>query len=257
MQAGLVKYLALVPLLASYCCSQTASPQTTIYEQYQVAQSKTSQDAQLSNETLLYALPLTDDSGAPTGQTSGTGGKKPKSSDQPPWDWASGVSVGLAYSYSSGNPGIGGLNVGAGWIWKQQIELTTDMDFGSQTTILGGINSKSTRQNYLFGGRYYIKKAISESGKFEPFGHLMYGVSHQNVKTTEGIPVTSTITTGQTSWAWDFGGGVDYLLSKNWALRGRVDWLKTHFNTVGQSHFKWVAGFWYSFSSRKPLPKKP
>ena len=258
MQSGVVKVLALVPFLASYCCyPQTASSQTTIYEQYQVAQLRTSQDTQLSNEKLLFATPLTDDSGTPSGQASAGGAKTPKSSDQPPWDWASGLSVGVGYSSTSGNPSIGGLNLGAGWIWKQQIELTTDMDFGSETTILGGINSKSTRQNYLFGGRYYIKKAISKSGKFEPFGHLMYGISHQSVKTTEGIPVTSTITTGQTSWAWDFGGGVDYLLSNHWALRGRVDWLKTHFNSVGQSHFKWAAGFWYSFSSRKPLPAKP
>jgi Outer membrane protein beta-barrel domain len=256
MKASVARYLALVPLLASYCYSQAASPQTprtTINEQSQVAQLTTSQDPQLSNETLLFALPITAGSG--TGQTSGTSGKKSKSSDQPAWDWASGVSIGLGYASTSGTPGTGGLNLGAGWIWKQQFELATDMDFGSETTILGGINSKSTRQNYLFGGRYYINKAISKSGKFEPFGHLMYGVSHESVKTTEGIPVTSTINTGQTSWAWDFGGGVDYLLSSHWALRGRVDWLKTHFNTVAQSHFKWVAGFWYSFSSRKPLPK--
>jgi opacity protein-like surface antigen len=173
-----------------------------------------------------------------------------KPPDQPPWDWASGVSVGLGYTQTTGSPGIGGLNVGAGWRWKDQIELATDMDFGSVTTVLGGINSKSKRQNYLFGGRYYVGRIIRKHSRFEPFGHLLYGWSHESVKTTQGIPITQEITESQTSWAWDFGGGVDYLLSRHWAVRGRVDWVKTHFTNADQSHFKWGAGFWYSFSGR-------
>ena len=187
--------------------------------------------------------------------TTGSSGKQKTSTNEPPWDWADGVSVGLGYQYTNGNPGIGGLNLGAGWRWKSQFELATDMDFGSQTTILGGTNSKSTRQVYLFGGRYYLNKFFKQHhSRFDPFGHLMYGWSHQSVKTTQGIPITQTVEESATDWAWDFGGGVDYLLSKHWALRGRADWVKTHFSNASQSHFKWVAGFWYSFSSRE-LPK--
>jgi hypothetical protein len=200
------------------------------------------------DETLLVSA-----DGQSGGQTSSSSGQK-KSSDEPPWDWARGVSVGLGYQYNTGSPGIGGLNLGGGWRWKDQIEATTDLDFGTVTSILGGINSKTKRQNYLFGGRYYLGKIIKKHSRWEPFGHLMYGWSHQSITTTEGIPVTTTISTSETTWAWDFGGGVDYLLSKHWALRGRADWLKTHYSNASQSHFKWVAGFWYSFSARS-VPK--
>lgn len=200
------------------------------------------------DETLLVS-----GEGQSSGQTTTSSGQK-KSSDEAPWDWANGVSVGLGYQYNTGSPGIGGLNLGGGWRWKDQIEATTDLDFGTVTSVLGGINSKTKRQNYLFGGRYYLGKVIKKHSRWEPFGHLMYGWSHQSIKTTQGIPITTTISTSETTWAWDFGGGVDYLLSKHWALRGRADWLKTHFSNASQSHFKWVAGFWYSFSSRS-LPK--
>lgn len=185
-------------------------------------------------------------------QTSGqtTTGAPKKTTNEPDWEWATGVSVGIAYSYTTGSPGMGAFNVGAGYRFKSQIEAVTDMDFGTSTVVLGGVTSKTKRQNYLFGGRYYINKALSSHEKFEPFGHLMYGVSHESTKATQGIPVVQTIEASQTSWAWDFGGGVDYMLSKHWALRGRADWLKTHFNSQGQSHFKWVVGFWYSFSAR-------
>jgi opacity protein-like surface antigen len=258
MQARVIAYVGCVLLLALCCSAQTTNTQPAVYGPSQLAQVVPAQDAGQGEEATLFELPTADTLGTTTGDASGTGtGKQPKSPNAPPWEWASGVSVGLGYSSTTGSPGIGGLNVGGGWRWKEQLELATDMDFGNETTVLSGIVSKSTRQNYLFGGRYYIRKAIIKNGKFEPFGHLMYGISHESVKTTEGIPVTSTISTSETSWAWDFGGGVDYLLSKNWALRGRVDWLKTHFNELGQSHFKWVAGFWYSFSSRKPIPVKP
>lgn len=260
-----MKYVLCVLFLLACCTAQTGNPQApiqngdTLYANL-ANSSDASRRAANNDADRVQIVPAADTQGpGADDQTSGqttsstSSSKTKKSPNQPEWEWATGVSVGVGYTYSTGNPGIGGFNVGAGWRFKE-IELATDMDFGSSTTIIGGITSKSKRQNYLFGGRYYVGKAITKHSKFEPFGHLMYGVSHESVKTTEGIPVTQTISTAQTSWAWDFGGGVDYLLSKHWALRGRADWLKTHFNDTGQSHFKWVAGFWYSFSART-LPR--
>jgi opacity protein-like surface antigen len=256
MQVRIVTYLVCVLSLVVCCAAQTADTQAAKDVSYESAQLVPSQG---SSQPLT--LPLgTDESTiccqTPSGQTTGTSGQKKKSDQEPDWEWATGVSAGIGYSSTSGNPGIGGFNVGAGWRFKEQIELATDIDIGSETTILGGVTSKSKRQNYLFGGRYYIAKAITRHNKVVPFGHLLYGVTHESVKATQGIPVTTTVSTAQTAWSWDFGGGVDYLLTPHWALRGRADWLKTHFNNSSQSHFKWVAGFWYSFSARQPLPPK-
>lgn len=261
-----MKYVVCVLFLLACCTAQTGNSQPpnsdTLYANLTSGSnpSTRSVDEAVGVQSISASYPdapSADDQSSgqtTTGTSSSSKSKSKKSSDEPPWDWSKGVSVGVAYSYTTGSPGIGGFNVGAGWRFKDQIELCTDMDFGSSTVVLGGVTSKSKRQNYLFGGRYYIGKAITKHSKFEPFGHLMYGVSHESINATQGIPVVTTISTSQTSWAWDFGGGVDYLLSKHWALRGRADWLKTHFNSQGQSHFKWVAGFWYSFSARK-LPQ--
>jgi hypothetical protein len=267
-----MKYVFAVLLLVGYCAAQT-NPTTDVTlrttQAVQAVNDVSFEAAQLADPQWVSKLtfPLTADttglaSGqAPDGQTSSgqSSSGQPtkthkKTQNEPAWEWATGLAIGVAYSYTTGSPGIGGFNLGAGWRWKRQIELCTDMDFGDSTVVLQGVTSKTKRQNYLFGGRYYIGKALAGHSKFEPFGHLMYGVTHQSVKTTQGIPVTSEISTSATTWTWDFGGGVDYLLSTHWALRGRVDWLRTHFDSLDQNHFKWGIGFWYAFTPRK-MPK--
>lgn len=290
MMYDLAKYLVCVLLLAVCCAAQTANTQAANDVSNETAQLPATQGISTEGQNLAiaYGLPMSDPTGLmvgqdsssqtttskPSGQTTTTtqttsgqtttttkpSGQKTTtvhataSTNEPAWDWATGVSIGIAYSYTTGSPGLGSFNLGAGYRWKRQFEVTTDMDFGTQTIDLSPVFSKSKRQNYLFGGRYYIARALGKHSRFEPFGHLMYGVSHQSINTQVGVPVTSEISTAQTSWAWDFGGGVDYLLSKHWALRGRADWLRTHYNSQAQSHFKWVAGFWYSFTARK-LPQ--
>lgn len=258
-----MKYVVCVLFLLACCTAQTGNSQSPIQNSSDTLYANLASDSNPSTRSVNEPVgvrsisatypdaPGVDDqtTGQTTTSTSSSKSKK-SSEEEPAWGWARGVSVGVGYQSTTGNPGIGGVNVGAGWRFKDQIELCTDMDFGSETTIIGAVTSKSKRQNYLFGGRYYLGKKLMKHSRFEPFGHLMYGVSHESVNTTTGIPVTNTISSSQTSWAWDFGGGVDYLLSKHWALRGRADWLKTHFNNTGQSHFKWVAGFWYSFTAR-------
>jgi hypothetical protein len=277
-----MKYSVCVLLLAVCCAAQTANAQVASApaaiggaaidapDEAISAPSPQGHTVATADQSLAFPAVATDPSDAASGQDKkpqiqdSTAGqpqatpqsttKQKKSANEPAWEWATGVSIGVAYTYTTGSPGIGGFNLGAGYRFKRQIEVCTDMDFGNSTVVLQGTTSKTKRQNYLFGGRYYIGKALAGHSKFEPFGHLMYGVTHQSIDTTQGIPVTSEISTAATTWTWDFGGGFDYLLSSHWAIRGRVDWLRTHFDSLNQNHFKWGAGFWYSFTARK-MPK--
>jgi opacity protein-like surface antigen len=64
---------------------------------------------------------------------------------------------------------------------------------------------------------------LAKTSKVTPFGHFLIGGAH--------ISNQNFFSTG-TSFAWDFGGGVDFSLSKHFALRGEGDYLHNHFVTA-------------------------
>jgi len=81
----------------------------------------------------------------------------------------------------------------------------------------GGTENDKT-YTFLFGPRISVPLP-----RITPFGHFLLGAAHINSNT--GALSTSS------SFAWDFGGGVDVRLSRHFALRGEGNYMHTHFVT--------------------------
>ena len=104
---------------------------------------------------------------------------------------------------------------------------------------------------YMFGPQ--IKK---HSGKFQPFGQALFGAAHTNAYATilkdQGLLQGSGNNNG---FAMEFGGGLDYALSKNIQIRPvEVDYLYTHFGSnhiqgysSSQNNFKYFGGLNFTF----------
>jgi len=109
-----------------------------------------------------------------------------------------------------------------------------DAHYGSQN--FGGIcppvgactfNADITERNYLFGPR-----ASVSVGKFRPFGELLIGAGHVNVK---GV-------TSDTSFATAVGGGIDYRLLRIVAWRLQGDYIHTSFFSTTQNNIRLSTG---------------
>jgi opacity protein-like surface antigen len=104
---------------------------------------------------------------------------------------------------------------------------------------------------YMFGPQ--IKK---HSGKWQPFGEGLFGAFHSNgygtlLKCIENDGCSAKNGNGNNNgFAMEFGGGVDYALSKHVQIRPvEVDYLYTHFSanhipnySAGQNNFKYFGG---------------
>jgi opacity protein-like surface antigen len=109
---------------------------------------------------------------------------------------------------------------------------------------------------YMFGPQVGLR-----TGKFRPFGELLFGGAHSNVYgNVSKIPgiVTGSRAPSQNAFAMTVGGGLDIALNKSGsiALRpGEFDYLYTRFNTSSlqatgqsaQSSFRYVAGMIFNF----------
>ncbi len=104
---------------------------------------------------------------------------------------------------------------------------------------------------YMFGPQ--IKK---HSGKWQPFGEGLFGAFHSNgygtlLKCIENGGCTGVSGNGNNNgFAMEFGGGVDYALTKHVQIRPvEVDYLYSHFAanhipnySAGQNSFKYFGG---------------
>ena len=106
---------------------------------------------------------------------------------------------------------------------------------------------------YLFGPQVGLR-----SGKFRPFGHLLFGGAHTNLygnlNHLNGF-VTSTTPTGN-AFAMVFGGGVDIPVNHSGSVAIRpaeIDYLYTRFNnsyTGAQSNLRYQAGVVFNFGGK-------
>ncbi len=122
--------------------------------------------------------------------------------------------------------------------------------------------SAGTRQrltNYLFG-----PTLTASLGRSSVFAHALFGEAHSSLSTGVSIPIIGGISTGLTSanaFAMAFGGGIDFGMTRHFAIRAvQVDYLRTQFNstdalTTGlssslgnrQNSFRYSAGVVFRF----------
>jgi len=119
---------------------------------------------------------------------------------------------------------------------RHRLGVTADVTRATGSNLSqSGISA--TRYLYLFGPTY----AHQTSSSFTPFVHALFGEDHERFSVSYLGDTTST------SFAADFGAGVDVQMTDHWSLRpAQIDLIHTSHNG-GESHFRYTAGLVYRF----------
>lgn len=150
--------------------------------------------------------------------------------------------AGAGFLITTGEPGFTALNLFGGIRFKN-LELAGEFDRGGTNIELPQGRIKIHETDYLFGPRLYFPKAFSNP-KLIPFGHLLFGVAHQNSEIVGGTEESDN------AYTWSLGGGVEYHFGNKWAIRGRADLLRTHFVDDTQNHGRFGLGVLYVWGRR-------
>lgn len=162
--------------------------------------------------------------------------------------------VGGGYVHVSGNQGLDGFNA-AGALWfSPRVAIGVDYDMAWDSSTLGvfenstiGLTSvKSRLQDFLIGPRISIPGLLhSEQLKGNallPFIEVQVGASDLSSTITQQN--VGSASSSDTRFTWMFGGGADFKLSPagKWFARIKVDLLRTHFVSTGQSRLRFGIG---------------
>jgi opacity protein-like surface antigen len=175
---------------------------------------------------------------------------------------AQGLDLTGGWTHATGDFGVDGFDIGAGWFFSRQVSLNAEYDGLWDTsrvgtfefTSVGAIVSQSHLQDFLVGPRYYFSPQKIQKDKTRryvlPFVEAQFGVSHlrQSIQEGTALPVVAS----DSAFSWLLGGGVDYVLSPHWTARANLGLLRTHLNAEGQSRFRFALGIAYTFGERKP-----
>jgi Outer membrane protein beta-barrel domain len=168
------------------------------------------------------------------------------------------IEFGGGYLHVTGDQGLDGFDVSAAAIFSRRVSIEFDYDGIYDTSKIGvfelnpqvGLTtSKSHLQNFIIGPHISFPAfAIRKTKNLIPFVDAQFGVSHLN---SELSSVTlGTTSNSDTAFSWMLGGGADYRLSPHWRARAKLDFLRTHFASAGQSRLRFGLGVAYTFRSR-------
>jgi hypothetical protein len=117
------------------------------------------------------------------------------------------------------------------------IEGQVGIGFGNTgaTTTPANLNMKSL---FVGGGP---RLAFRNRGRFEPWLHFVIGMEHFRFTQTAGVLGNNTALAGAA------GGGMDYLLRRNMAVRVEADFIGSRFFSTNQRHFQVVSGLVFNF----------
>lgn len=170
------------------------------------------------------------------------------------------VEVGGGYAHVTGDEGLNGFTVTGAIFLDPKISIAFNYDGVYNTSVLGAFaltnvgltTSKDHLQNFIIGPRIYTPGiTIKGCGGTinhhiaNPFIEAQFGESnlYSQVTTVQ----IGTITSADTAFTWELGGGADFPFRNNWAARVNVDLLRTHFVDEGQSRLRLVLGVVYRF----------
>jgi hypothetical protein len=102
---------------------------------------------------------------------------------------------------------------------------------GNITAAFGGTIFVDDRTKY--GGFTGGPKIVMRHGRWEPWAHALVGLAHVNPQLA-GV--------GKNGVAVKVGGGADYTLRGNLAVRMEGDWVLTHLYSLMQNNFQLVTG---------------
>ena len=141
------------------------------------------------------------------------------------------------YSYLHVSPGnrFPGANTN-GWEAQAVVNITEYVgvvaDFDGHYSSVARLGSHD--YNFLFGPTLFRR-----TNDFTPFAHMLFGGSH-----TGGNGFSAT------AFAWAIGGGFDWNVKPNVAVRlGQLDYLANHFAGTTQNNFRYSAGVVFRFGT--------
>ncbi|HET9839822.1 MAG TPA: hypothetical protein VFR84_16465 [Candidatus Angelobacter sp.] len=152
-----------------------------------------------------------------------------------------GLGSGLGSSLGSFGSGLGSNNLN-GWEGQGTFNFTRHFgvtaDFSGNSHQLAGfsalgfsVGTQEHMYNMLFG-----PTVTGYFGKSSVFGHALFGVAHSSLSAGASLPIIGGISapiSGGNAFAMAFGGGLDFGLSRHFAIRAaQVDFVRTNFNSL-------------------------
>jgi opacity protein-like surface antigen len=167
------------------------------------------------------------------------------------------LELAAGWTHVTGNFGQDGFDFGAGWNFTNKVQIAFDYDTAwknapigmFQNTPVGQVTQHNHLQDWLFGPRIFFLSRQIEKRRLYLFGEAQFGWSH--LSTEISAPTFATISNTDTAFSWMLGGGADYVVSRHWSVRGKLDFLRTHFANAGQSRLRLGVGVSYTFRNRE------
>ncbi len=121
--------------------------------------------------------------------------------------------------------------------WNGALSGFFNNNFGITADFSGAYKSISGTDvklhTYMFG-----PTLRAPMDKATVFAHALFGGAH----------VSASGASGESAFAYAFGGGLDFNASKNFGIRvGQFDYLGTRFTSENQKHFRYSAGVVFKF----------
>jgi opacity protein-like surface antigen len=168
----------------------------------------------------------------------------------------------FGYTTQTGNFGPNGFEVGLDWRLRKFLAITGEASFlfmsdrisDVRTTLtpsgLTSIVASTNAQNFQGGPRFFFPRAFRQT-KLVPFAHFLVGISRESTDFEVAIEDEQLGASIDTNWSWTLGGGMEYYFNKKWAVRGKIDLLKTHLYDDSQARARVTVGLSYNFQFKK------
>jgi hypothetical protein len=166
------------------------------------------------------------------------------------------LEFGGGYVHMSGDNGLNGLNLSTALWMNHRVTLSFDYDSGWNSSRLGVFDFTSVGataihshlQNFLIGPRIFFRTQHIKKYKLVPMAELEFGgsVLSQNVQSVNGPSASGSAH----SFTWMLGGGADYEFNRHWSGRVKLDLLRTHMLSAGQSRFRIGLGVAYTLAGK-------
>ena len=149
------------------------------------------------------------------------------------------------YQYLHANSGVSGVsgfslngwNASLNGYFTRNFGVTADFsgNYGTPSVLGTGVSTRF--YTFLFGPTF----RAPNSSHITPFAHALFGGGHIS-------GAVGSLSASETDFTWAAGGGVDYDLSRNFAVRvAQADFLQTRVSGGNQNNFRFSAGIVIKF----------
>jgi opacity protein-like surface antigen len=193
----------------------------------------------------VIAFPVVAAAQGPTGAGVGSGNRSRSATSAYPYSDSSQWQLAVGYQYNRinllGTPfNTNGINVTITRFFGRWFGLDGQLGAGLSGNTGTTTNPPNLGVHSLFVGGG-PRLAFRGGGRIEPWVHFVAGLQDFHFTQTAGILGSNKAFGGME------GGGVDFALTQNVALRVEAETIETHFFSTYQRHFQVVSGLVFNF----------